>query len=339
VAAAIGLATAVRGRRTVVCEVGSEERLARTFGVAPAGPGEEVALRPGLAATSIDPNAVLRHWLEVQLHSRTLVAFLSRAPIFQYFVAAAPGAREVITLAQAWNLTQPQRWGTTTAGYDTVVVDAPSSGHALGMLRTPRTFADIARVGTVRRQADRVRALITDPRRTGYLVVATPEEMPVAEALEFERRLEEEVGVPPSALVANAVSPHRFSAGELESLAAAETKLEPGPRERQRSSAVRDPVATQAADARATGARAERVRAALTVAHAEGRRSLLERAQLARLRRGSAAPVVTLPRLIDGELGPEGVARLATELERKLAAASARERRVGVAAARRRDLD
>jgi anion-transporting ArsA/GET3 family ATPase len=289
VAGALGLAAAARGRRTVVCEVGDQHRLSRVFGISPPRADDEAELVPGLWTTSIEPDAVLRHWLEVQLHSRALVALLSRTPVFVYFIAAVPGAREVVTLAQAWNLAQPQRWGGKEAGYDTVIVDAPASGHALGMLRTPRTFGDIARVGTVRRQADRVRSLLLDPERTGYVTVALPEEMPVTETLELESQLEEEVGMGPAAIVANGLLSQRFSAAELEQLAA------PSP----------------------NGGPPE-LEAALDAARLQGSRARAQQGQLRRLRRGARAPVLTLPQLLEGELGPEGLEQLARELERKV---------------------
>jgi anion-transporting ArsA/GET3 family ATPase len=289
VAGALGLAAAARGRRTVVCEVGDQHRLAHLFGISAPRSGEEAELSPGLATTSIEPDAVLRHWLEVQLRSRALVALLSRTPVFVYFIAAVPGAREVITLAQAWNLAQPQRWGGREAGYDTVIVDAPASGNALGMLRTPRTFGDIARVGTVRRQADRVRSLITDPSRTAYVAVALAEEMPVTETLELEAQLEDEVGVGPDTIVANGLLSQRFSAAELERLA----------------SGSRD-------------GRPPEVEAALEAARLQGSRARAQQGQLRRLRRGARAPVVTLPQLLDGELGPDHLEHLARELARRL---------------------
>jgi Oxyanion-translocating ATPase len=91
VAGALGLAAAARGRRTVVCEVGDQHRLSRVFGISPPRADDEAELVPGLWTTSIEPDAVLRHWLEVQLHSRALVALLSRTPVFVYFIAAVPG--------------------------------------------------------------------------------------------------------------------------------------------------------------------------------------------------------------------------------------------------------
>ena len=116
-------------------------------------------------------------------------------------MAAAPGARELVTIGQVWELAQGERWDRSRSGYDLVIVDAPASGHGLGMLRTPRTFGDIARVGPIRRQADRIHEFLTDPNRIGYLAVALPEEMPVNETLEFETRLHEQLGMPLDAIV------------------------------------------------------------------------------------------------------------------------------------------
>ena len=162
VAAALGLAAAAAGRRTIVCEVSDQHRLPGLFGVAD---GEEVELEEGLWGTSIDPQHALEEWLSRQLGSRQLVNILARSNAFQYFVAAAPGARELVSITKAWELAQQARWDKKARGYDLVIVDAPASGHGLGMLRTPRTFADIARIGPIAGQATRVREVHEDTRR------------------------------------------------------------------------------------------------------------------------------------------------------------------------------
>src|SRR4029078_7285305 len=114
---------------------------------------------------------------------------LTRSQAFQYFVAAAPGAKELITIAKVWEIAQGTRWTKSNRIYDTVIVDAPASGHGLAMLRTPSTFGDIARAGPLQRQAYKIRDMLRDPRRTGYLAVALPEEMPVNETLELQDQL------------------------------------------------------------------------------------------------------------------------------------------------------
>src|ERR687893_2462411 len=274
VAAALGLAAAAAGRRTIVCEVAEQDRVSRAFRREGVVAETEVELADNLWAITIDPQRALEEWLARQIGGAGL-RVLARSSAFQYFVAAAPGAKELITIAKVWELAQPTRWTRTGRTYDLVVVDAPASGHGLAMLTTPRTFGEIARVGPIRRQAFRVRDLLGDPERTGYLAVALPEEMPVNETLELEQRLPEAVGIGLEAIVVNALWPERFSAAEAEVMRAAS----------------------------ANGA----LRAALT-AHERAR---AQRSHLRRLRRATSARVVTLPFVFESELGLPEYERLA----------------------------
>jgi anion-transporting ArsA/GET3 family ATPase len=168
-------------------------------------------------------------------------------------------------------------------------VDAPASGHGLAMLTTPRTFGEIARVGPIRRQAGKVSALLSDPERTAYVAVAQPEEMPVNETLDLERRLPDAVGLGLDVVVVNGMWPERFSAAEAQTL-------------RDASVDGHEPAA--AAPLRAALAVHERARA--------------QRTHLRRLRRECAAPVVTLPFVFEHELGLPEYHRLAADLARRL---------------------
>ena len=176
-------------------------------------------LADNLWAITIDPQQALEEWLGKQVGGLGLKV-LARSSAFQYFVAAAPGAKELITIAKIWELGQPQRWTQANRTYDLVIVDAPSSGHGLAMLTTPRTFGEIARVGPIRRQAFKIRDTLADPERTGYVAVALPEEMPVNETLELEQKLPEAVGSRLEAIVVNGLWPERFSAADADALRA-----------------------------------------------------------------------------------------------------------------------
>ena len=292
VAAAIGLAGAARGRRTIVCEVAHQDRVSRAFAREGVREEVEVQLEADLWAITIDPEAALREWLAGQLGGAP-VRLLAHSHAFQYFVAAAPGAKELVTIGKVWELAQPQRWDRhNTRLFDLVVVDAPASGHGLAMLTTPRTFGEIARVGPIRRQAFRIRDMLADPARTGYVAVALPEEMPVNETLELEERLGPAVGAGLDAIVVNGVYPARFTRAEAERLRAA----------------VRNGGNAEAEQA--TGA----LRAALT----EYERARSHRTHLRRLRREAHAPVLTLPFLFEPTVGLDEWRRLARELERRL---------------------
>src|SRR5215207_2849482 len=284
VAAALGLAAARTGRRTIVCEVAEQDRMSRAFARQGVRPEQEVELSEGLWAITIDPQAALEEWLAKQVGGAALKV-LGHSHAFQYFVAAAPGAKELITIAKVWELAQAQRWNRGNRAYDLVVVDAPASGHGIGMLTTPRTFAEIARVGPIRRQASKVSDMLADPKRTGYVAVALPEEMPVNETIELERRLRDAIGLGLDAIVMNAMWPERFSSSDVTKLRA---------------------VARDGYDEEALGA----VRAALGVHE----RVKTQRAHLRRLEAATDAPVATLPFVFESELGLEDYERLASEL-------------------------
>jgi anion-transporting ArsA/GET3 family ATPase len=287
VAAALGIAAARAGRRTIVCEVGDQQRLTAAFGLAPAG-FHEVEVAEDLAAFSVNPEDATEEWLEYQLRSRTLAALLGSSRIFQYLATAAPGLAEMVTIGKLWELAQLERKTPSAAPYDLVIVDAPATGHGLALLRAPRTFAEIARVGPIHRQAGVVDAFIRDPATTAVVAVALAEEMPVTETLELEARLRDELGMSLDCILVNALLPDRLRGSE----------------------------AGEVADAAAGGS--TEARAALDATLAAHETARAQRAQLARLRRGATANVASLPHLLTADVGRDDLVRLSRTLERKL---------------------
>jgi len=67
VAAALGLAAAEAGRRTIVCEVAEQDRMSRAFQRHGVRPEQEVELAPDLWAITIDPQRALEEWLGKQV--------------------------------------------------------------------------------------------------------------------------------------------------------------------------------------------------------------------------------------------------------------------------------
>jgi anion-transporting ArsA/GET3 family ATPase len=290
VAAALGLAAARRGKRTIVCEVARQERMSRAFRREGVG-WSETELAENLYAISIDPQQSLEEYLEDQIGSRRLAHLLFGNRIFEYFAAAAPGVRELVTIGKVWEMAQLERRKRTDSSYDLVIMDAPATGHGLATLQAPRTFRDVARVGTITRQARRVDSFITDPELTGVVVVALPEEMPVNETLDFRARLREEMGMSIDAVVVNGLYPERFTSDDAE-----------------RIDAVNGSHGHEA------------VAAALRSASWEHHLARSQRSQLRRLKKeiDGNGPVVTLPYLFEPELDLDAFERLSAELERKL---------------------
>lgn len=293
VATALGLVAARRGKRVIVCEVAQQERVSRLFSREGVG-FRETELAPGLAAISIDPQGALEEYLHTRVGNRALFHLLFENRVFHYFTAAAPGVKEVVTIGKVWELAQLERPSGAHSRYDLVVVDAPATGHGLGILRVPRTFRDVARVGPIRRQADRIDRFLRDERQTGVVCVALPEEMPVTETIEFRDRLRAEMGLAVHLVVMNGLYPERFSGDEARALAAV--------------------------DGGGGGAGHVAVRAALS----EHRRARAQRSQLRRLRK-ELDGAVALPYLFEPELGLAEVEHLSRELERRLGVDSGRD--------------
>jgi anion-transporting ArsA/GET3 family ATPase len=286
VAVALGLAAARAGKRTMVAEVAQQERMSRAFRREGLG-YSEAELADNLFGMSVDPERALKEYLGQQV-GETLGGVLFNNRIFDYFAAAAPGVRELATVGKVWELAQPQRRDSRARPYDLVIMDAPASGNGLALLRSPRTFADIARVGPIRRRADMIHEFLTDARQTALVAVALPQEMPVNETLEFRGKLRDEMGMETQAVVVNSVLPERFTADEAE-----------------RIEAVNGDHG------------APEVAAALRAALSEHRRARGQRTQLRRLKK-DVPDAVTLPYLFEPELGLEDFEKLSAELERKL---------------------
>lgn len=302
IASAIGLLAADRGLRTLVVEVAHQDRLPELFGLAAQGPGIETELREGLWSLSIDADRALLEWLQA-LGGRVSGRLLASSSTFQYFTAAAPGAKELVSMVKIWELTQSKRWHGRAVGYDLVLLDAPATGHALGMLQSPRTFGAIARVGPIAAQARQVQALLKDPARCGYLAVAQGTEMAVTETVELDGGLRRELDRRLHAVIVNAVLPQRFTAAELARLA----QLSDGAGARQ-------------ARARASGHQGTSdslTRSATLAAHAVHQRARYQHNQIARLRR-RRFQVVSIPFQFGSELDLPALTRIAGHLARRL---------------------
>jgi anion-transporting ArsA/GET3 family ATPase len=285
IAAALGLAAARRGRRAVVVEVAEQQRLLGLFGQS-AGGHSEVEVAPGLFGVSVDPRRAMEEWLRHQLRSGTLAGLLGGSRVFQLLTAAAPGVTELVTMGKIWDLAQLER-RTGGSVFDIAIVDAPATGHGLGLLRAPGTYARIARAGPIGRQAARIDEFTRDPASTGMVAAALPEEMPVSETLELEDELAAD-DLALDAIVVNGLLPERYAAGEV-------TRLE-----------------------RVNGRGGPGARAAVETALHQHRRAASQRDQLDRLREQAGARVSTLPFLFVPTLGCAQLEELSRLLEERL---------------------
>jgi anion-transporting ArsA/GET3 family ATPase len=319
VAAGIAVAAGLRGRRTLVAEVEGRQGLAGLFGRRELD-HREAPVGERLHALAIDPEESLREYL-ARYGFAPLARLLTWANLNRFITAAAPGLGDVLLVGKVWEAATRQAGSPGARGaeggsprgrgrvaYDLVVLDAPPTGRVVPFLRAPQTVAEVARVGPIRNQADRVRDLLDDPDRTAVVLTCLPEELPVTETIEGAASLRA-AGLPVAAVVANRVTPDRLGgrAGRLAVAAAAAGAELDGPA-----------LATLLGEARDRQRQVSR-----------------ERRLLRELRAGlDGLPVVGLPFLAGGVGGPDLVRALADQLApaRPEAAGRARPRRAAGAA-------
>jgi anion-transporting ArsA/GET3 family ATPase len=224
VAGAIAMAAASRGRRTLVVEVEGRQGLAGLFGLRPLD-HQERRVAKGVMGLSVDPEESLREYLG-RYGAAPLARLLSWARLTRFVTAAAPGLGDILLVGKVWEVVTRRRPGVAAEPvYDLVVLDAPPTGRIVPFLRAPATVAELARVGPIRHQAERVRRLLDDPGLTRMVLVCLPEELPVTETLESASLLRA-ARLPLGPVVANRVSADRLGArgGRLAALA-----RDPGP--------------------------------------------------------------------------------------------------------------
>lgn len=209
----LGRSLARRGRRVLVLEVDPRENLHQQLGIAPSG-GEIARVEDGLFLQNLKPRQVADWVVERQVRIQMLVRRVLKSPIYHRFVEGAPGLTEIAILGHALRVVGRQTPGVLQAGrpsgapeIDTVVLDAPATGHGVYLLTAPRLFAEAIGEGPFARLAGEVAEFVADPEACGLVVVTQAEEMPVQEALELRRALAERFGREPELLITNGLYP------------------------------------------------------------------------------------------------------------------------------------
>ena len=186
VAAALALALATGGRRTLLIEVEGRQGIAQLFDTPPL-PYEErrIAVAPGggeVRALAVDVEAALLEYFEMFYRLGMAGRTLRRMGAIEFATTLAPGLRDVLLTGKAKetvNRTDSQG----RFAYDAVVLDAPPTGRVVTFLDVTRAMAELARSGPIHGQAQGVvKVLHSD--WTAVHVVTLLEDLPVTETLE-----------------------------------------------------------------------------------------------------------------------------------------------------------
>ncbi|MEO3752654.1 ArsA-related P-loop ATPase [Streptomyces sp. B6B3] len=208
VAAALALALAEEGRRTLLVEVEGRQGIAQVFETE-ALPYEErrIAIGPGggeVYALAIDAELALLDYLQMFYKLGGAGRALRRIGAIDFATTVAPGLRDVLLTGKACEAVR-RRAADGAWAYDAVVLDAPPTGRIARFLGVNEEVAGLARVGPIHHQAQAVMRVLKSAETAVHLVTLL-EEMPVQETADGVAELRG-VRLPVGSVVVNMVRP------------------------------------------------------------------------------------------------------------------------------------
>ena len=207
VAAALALALAAGGGRTLLVEVEERQGIAQLFDTPPLPYQERrIAVAPGggeVRALAVDVEEALLDYLESFYNLRRAGRVLRRMGAVDFATTIAPGMRDVLLTGKVKEAVTRTEHGHRV--YDAVVLDAPPTGRIARFLNVTAEVAGLARVGPVRSQSEGVTALLRSTQ-TAIHVVTVLEEMPVQETADAVAELRR-TGLPIGAVIVNMTRP------------------------------------------------------------------------------------------------------------------------------------
>ncbi|MEF9905406.1 ArsA family ATPase [Streptomyces sp. P9-A2] len=217
VAAALALALATEGKRTLLVEVEGRQGIAQVFETE-ALPYEErkIAVAPGggeVHALAIDAERALLDYLQMFYKLGSAGRALKKLGAIDFATTIAPGVRDVLLTGKACEaVRRKDRSGRFV--YDYVVMDAPPTGRITRFLNVNDEVAGLAKIGPIHNQAQAVMRVLKSPETAVHLVTLL-EEMPVQETVDGIAELRA-ARLPVGRIIVNMVRPELLDAADLE---------------------------------------------------------------------------------------------------------------------------
>ncbi len=265
-AAALASARAIAGARTLLIETDARAPMASALGVERSYSPLEAA--PNLFTMLLDGGHALEEYLAMVVPGRVLLRAVFASRLYQFFVQAAPGLRELVMLGKIYY--ESGRKERRRNVWDSIIVDAPSSGQALALLKMPTAARATFRQSVVGNEASNIGKWLRDRETCAIVEVTTADSLAMSEALEMHATLSA-IELAPSRVFFNRVASVDFDSADITAMLGGHSK---------------------AGDSRARAHLAE-------IARGEIARAAHSRAALERVRRETGTPVLEIPELPD----------------------------------------
>ncbi len=207
VSAVLARVAAGRGKRVLVVELGGRERVARLLGHPEPVGYTPTRVLPNVHVINVQPGVAQREYGLMKLRFERVYDLVFENPLMRSLTRWIPGMNELVLIGKAWHLEQEREAGRPR--WDTLIVDAPATGHGISLLQLPHVVTENVKRGPLAEEVLVIRDMLTDADRTCMSLVTLCEEMPVRETLDLERAMQDTLRIAPGLLVLNGLYPER----------------------------------------------------------------------------------------------------------------------------------
>jgi arsenite/tail-anchored protein-transporting ATPase len=211
--AAIAKVATISGDRALIMECDSRAPLAATFGVASSFVPTHVA--HNLSLMTLDGRAALEEYLRLVVPGRMLLKAVFASRIYQFFVQAAPGLRELMMLGKVFY--DAGRTDSKASTRNLIIVDAPASGQAMSLLKMPTAARSTFGDSVVGKEASNISKMLRDRRNCAIIQVTTADSLSISETIETHAQLSS-IHLAPAAVLFNRMPASEFDAGDISAL-------------------------------------------------------------------------------------------------------------------------
>jgi arsenite/tail-anchored protein-transporting ATPase len=212
--AALAKVATISGARALIMECDARAPLAATFGVTSSFVPARVA--HNLDLMTLDGAPALEEYLRLVVPGRMLLKAVFASRLYQFFVQAAPGLRELMMLGKVFY--DAGRTDDKSPARSIIVVDAPASGQAMSLLKMPTAARSTFGDSVVGKEASNISKMLRDQRNCGIIQVTTADSLSISETIETHAQLSG-LHLAPAAVLFNRMPSSEFDAGDVAALA------------------------------------------------------------------------------------------------------------------------
>jgi len=162
----------------------------------------------GIDTLNLEVSDCFRDYIVDNLGQPRLYEAVFSRDVVKTFLETIPGLGEVMLLGRIFWALNPR----SGSQYDAIVFDAPSSGHFLSLMTTPKAMIETGIGGPLMGEVQKVYDFLVSGA-SSIIYLLTPEELVVSEAVDFLPLIESKVEVPLELILLNRFPPVFDSSG------------------------------------------------------------------------------------------------------------------------------